>query len=257
MLLSVNILTWNTFKVLHETIHMLVDELADISSEVIIVDNGSTDGCQDLATIKNKENLGISKGKNQGIDASKGEYIMLIDGDILPVRNSIVMLLEYMEEHRECDAIGFMPNKFCNVHNNEGHKGHEEYCHTLYNPRIHKGHCIYYGMYRRTVFERGARMDEGYGVGYGWEDLDQYEQMKELGIEQWVAGLNFECGKYYHAINSSIRNMGMQMYMQTSLQRGEYFKKKWDMVHATIYVGDGQHTDIMVPRKDNPVCSIK
>jgi len=248
MKLSINILTWNTFKVTHETVHMLPDELEGIDSELIIVDNGSNDGCQDLATIKNTENLGISKGKNQGIDASKGEYIFLLDGDILPVRNSIRMLLEYMEQNRDCQAIGFMPNKFCNVRNNSGHNGHEEYCHTLYNPRIWKGHCIYYGMYRREVFDK-IRMDENMGPGYGWEDIDSYEQMKHSGIDQWVAGMNFESGKYYHAINSSIRNMGMQMYMQTSLQRGEYFKQKWNKIEATIYVGDGQHKDIMV---DNP-----
>ena len=253
--LSVVILTWNVFPILHDTMHMLSDELKGIDSEVIIVDNGSTDGCQEMATIKNPTNLGISKGKNQGIEASKGEYIMLLDGDIYPVPNSIRMLLEYMETHKgECDAIGFMPNKFSNVSNKTGHNTHENYCHTLFNPRPHRGHCIYYGMYRRTVFERGAMMDEGYGPGYGWEDLDQYEQMKRLGIVQWVAGMNWESGKYYHAINSSIKQMGFQEYMRSSLQRGEYYKKKWDKIDATIYVGNGNYTDIMVDRKSGMVC---
>ena len=224
-LLSVNILCWNTFKTVHETVHILVDELRNIEHEVIIVDNGSNDGCEKLATIRNEVNLGISKGKNQGIDASKGEYIFLLDGDIVPVPNSIRCLLAYMEEHRDIDALGFRPDKFGNQKNDYGI---QKYCHKLDPVVEHEGHCIYYGMYRRSVFERGVRMDESYGVGYGWEDLDSFMQMKKLGIKQWSAGINAISGKYYHEINSSIRQMGMAEYMKTSLKRSQLYKEKWE-----------------------------
>jgi glycosyltransferase involved in cell wall biosynthesis len=222
--LSVNILTWNTFKTTHDTLHILANELQGIDSEVIIVDNGSIDGCQDIATIKNKTNRGISAGKNQGIDASKGEYIMLIDGDIVPVPNSVRCLLRYMEEHKEIDALGFLPNKY-GIHKND--YGVQQWCDKLDPVMEHKGHCIYYGMYRRTVFERGVRFDEKFGPGYGWEDLDSYKQMEKLGIKQYVAGINTLTGKYYHEINSSIRVMGHPFYMSTSKAREVHFKEKW------------------------------
>jgi glycosyltransferase involved in cell wall biosynthesis len=230
--LSVNILTWNTINTLRETLKVLENELQGIESEIIIVDNGSTDGCQDVATIKNEQNRGISVGKNQGIDASRGDFIMLLDGDIVPVPNSIRLLLLHLESNPECDAIGFMPNRFSNSKNTGGQKNYEEFCHKLEPIREHRGHCIYYGMYRRSVWKNAdgtnrVRMDEGYGIGYGWEDLDSYIQMRELGIKQWVAGINHECGKYYHEINSSIRQMGFQQYMRTSLERGVRFKEKW------------------------------
>src|SRR3990167_2125220 len=165
MKLSVNILTWNTFSTLHETMHVLVKELEGIDSEVIIVDNGSTDGCQDMATIKNPKNMGISVGKNQGIDASKGEYILLLDGDIVPVPNSIKCLINWMDTHSECNAIGMLPNRFCNQKNKHGQHNHEEYCNNLFDVKPHKCHCIFYGLYNRTVFERGVRLDESYGMG--------------------------------------------------------------------------------------------
>ena len=76
----------------------MANELRGVDYEIIIVDNGSTDGCQDVATIRNEKNLGISVGKNQGIRASKGDFILLLDGDIMPVPNSIICLLKYMEE---------------------------------------------------------------------------------------------------------------------------------------------------------------
>lgn len=227
MKLSVNILTWNTFPTLHESLNMLKEELKGIASEVIIVDNGSTDGCQNFATIKNQVNMGISIGKNQGIAASVGEYILLLDGDIVPVPNSIRLLLEFLETNKEYDALGMRPNRFSNQKNRFGQKNHEEFCHKLVDVRPHKGHCIYYGMYRRSVFDRGVKLDESYGVGYGWEDLDVYMQMERLGIKQWVADINHTNGKYYHEINSSIRQMGFQKYMATSLERAIFFKKKW------------------------------
>ena len=235
MILSVNILTWNTINPLRATLKVLEQELEGIESEIIIVDNGSKDGCQDLATIKNPVNLGISKGKNQGVDASRGEFIMMVDGDVVPVPNSIRCLLAYMELNPECDAIGFLPDKFCQHPIKEGgHKCHEEYCEKLEPVKVHNGHCIYYGMYRRRVFDK-VRFDEQYGVGYGYEDLDSWMQMQQHGIIQYAAGINHLCGKYFHAINSSINNkdcLGFEEYMRTSMKRSQIFKKKWERVHV-------------------------
>ncbi len=227
MKLSVNILTWNTVKTLHTTLHVLKNELQGLDAEVIIVDNGSNDGSQDYATIKNEKNLGISKGKNQGIDASKGEYILLLDGDIVPVPNSIVSLLNYLEEHKEVDALGFYPNCFTNQKNGYKAIHHEEFCNILVDVVPHVSHCIYYGIYRRSVFDRGCRMDEQYGVGYGYEDLDFFMQMKAKGIIQYVCHINKPKGKYYHEINSSIRCMGFEKYMETSKKRSLIFNEKW------------------------------
>ena len=241
MKLSFNILAWNTWKTLHDTLHILSEELKEIDHEVIIVDNGSTDGCNDVATIKNPKNLGISKGKNQGIEASKGEYIFLLDGDIVPVPNSIRMLLNYLETHPEVKALGFYPNKFatCKNKGEQNDRNHEEYhewnCHTLFDVKEYRGHCVYYGMYHRSVFD-DVMFDEGYDEcctvgefigGYGWEDLDTYKQMEIAGIKQYISHINHAGGKYYHAINSSIRNMGHSQYMTSSMKRSQYFKQKW------------------------------
>lgn len=230
MKLSVNILTWNTFKTLNETLRLLSHDIEGIDHEIIIVDNGSNDGCEKFASIRNEVNLGISKGKNQGIEISTGDYILLLDGDIVPVPNSIRLLVEHLDNNPECMALGFAPNKFANTRGQE-----ETYCHKLDPIEQHRGHCIYYGIYRREVwFERGVRFDENFGVGYGYEDLDSYMQMESKGIKQFVAGINHRAGKYYHEINSSIRQMGYEKYMSTSMKRGQFFKQKWDrnVVHS-------------------------
>lgn len=231
MKLSIAILTWNCINTLRETLDILKEDLKDIKHEIIIVDNGSNDGCEELATYANGRNLGISIGKNQGIEASSGEYVLLLDGDIVPVPNSINCLLEWLEDNPDKDAIGFFPNKYSREHNTETNKSHHEvYCNELHNPELHPGPCIYFGMFRRTVFDKGLRCSEEppFGEeGYGWEDFDFYELMIKLGMKQYCAGINNAAGKYYHDINSSIKVMGHKRYMETSKERGKHFKAKW------------------------------
>jgi len=227
MRLSINILTWNTCETLIETLRMLSIELLGIDSEIIIVDNGSTDGSACFATIRNDHNLGISKGKNQGIEASKGKYIMMIDGDVVPVRNSIRLLLKEMEAHPSIQALGFHPNKWSNQKNKGTEIHHEDWCNKLVDITESKGHCCYYGMYQRDMFDAGLRFDERYGPGYGYEDLDFFMEMKQRGIKQYVCHINNAAGKYYHNINSSIRVMGRNAYEASNKEREKIFSSKW------------------------------
>lgn len=64
-------------------------------------------------------------------------------------------------------------------------------------------------------------------AGYGWEDTDLFLQMRDRRINQWVAGLNSPIGRYYHEINSSIRQMGHEEYINTSQERAKCFNEKW------------------------------
>ena len=231
MKLSVCILTWNNVKTIKETLDLLYNDLVMIDHEVIVVDNGSTDGSAEYATIKNNVNLGVSRGKNLAIHKATGEYIALLDGDIVPVRNSFVMLLDWLEEHNEVSALGFYPNKFTTQRNMGGQRFHEEFCHTLFEPKIHTQAIAFYGMFRSSVFKELDIKFPEYGAfacsGYGWEDSDLYMQMREQDIHQWVAGINHLCGKYYHEINSSIRHMGHDEYIKTSKERRAAFCDMW------------------------------
>jgi len=230
MKLSVNILTWNNISTLPTTLEILKDELKDLDHEIIVVDNGSDDGCEKLATIANEYNLGISVGKNQGIEASNGEFILLLDGDIIPVPESVSLLLDWLEFNPSAEAIGFHPNKWTNQKNRHGQLHHEEFCYELYNPEIINRVCLYFGLFRARVFDKIRLSEDAVlsGCGYGWEDTDLYMQMKANGIDQWAAGINSASGKYYHEINSSIRNMGHDKYMSSSLERSKWFKQKWE-----------------------------
>lgn len=59
-----------------------------LAEEIIVVDNGSTDGSLeyleslDIKLIKNKKNLGFARAVNQGISASKSNYLVVANNDL-------------------------------------------------------------------------------------------------------------------------------------------------------------------------------
>lgn len=234
MKLSVNILCWNNRACVEQTLKVLKHELEDIDHEIIICDNGSSDGTIDIDTtgttyIRNEQNRGISHGKNQGLDVSKGDYIMLMDGDIIPIPGSITKFMEFLDETLEADAIGFYPNKGIAQINKNGQKHHEERCENLFQPKLYDCHCIYFGMYRRRVFDTIRFCTDGaFGeVGYGWEDFDFYEQMVRAGFSQWVTHINNAKGRYFHNINSSIRTMGRMKFRESTVARRKLYYERW------------------------------
>lgn len=86
--------------------------------EIIMVDNGSTDGSLDMLgklkkedpffaemkLILNKSNLGFAKANNKGIKAAKGKYILLLNSDTEIRQDSIQTMLRFMDGHLKAGA---------------------------------------------------------------------------------------------------------------------------------------------------------
>ena len=112
---SVVMLNYNGLKYLKRTIPSIL-ELDYPNFEFIIVDNGSVDGSRDfirrfknIKLIENKENLGYSKGKNIGVKCAKGEFVLLLDEDIL-VKQKLLLkkLVRLFKEKREVINISLL-----------------------------------------------------------------------------------------------------------------------------------------------------
>lgn len=86
--LSVIIVNWNTRELLRACLASCL-AAGTAGVEIIVVDNGSTDGsatmvAHDFSTvrlIKNTANLGFVRANNQGIVASTGRYVLLLNSD--------------------------------------------------------------------------------------------------------------------------------------------------------------------------------
>lgn len=90
IVLSIVVLTFNEKFDTVRCISSLL-EFIDDRSEIILVDNGSSDGTVEaIGTLSSKvrifrsdKNLGVGPGRNYGVDQASGEYIMIIDNDTI------------------------------------------------------------------------------------------------------------------------------------------------------------------------------
>lgn len=104
--ISVIIVTWNSRNEIVKCVNSVITALHDIQSELIIVDNYSSDesfalvnkiSFPKLNTVQNPENLGYTKAINQGIKLSKGKYILLLNPDTVLNDKSIMVMFDFLK----------------------------------------------------------------------------------------------------------------------------------------------------------------
>ena len=74
------------------------------SFDVVVADNGSTDGSQEMLKekfpqvkiIQNDRNVGLSKASNQGIMATQGRYVLLLNNDTLVNTPSLDAMVQFI-----------------------------------------------------------------------------------------------------------------------------------------------------------------
>ncbi len=101
---SVVIVVWNAKKYVLECLDSLREHCKNIYTEVIVVDNCSTDGTPEIVAeifpefklIRNPENYGFAKANNIGMSLSSGDYICLVNSDVKFVEDCISPLLAYL-----------------------------------------------------------------------------------------------------------------------------------------------------------------
>ncbi len=108
--INVIILNWNGLNLLKEFLPRVLDTTDLELSEVIVADNGSTDGSLDYArwlglrTIEFPENHGFAGGYNLALEQSDAPYTILLNSDVAPVAGWDRALFDYMEAHPRCAA---------------------------------------------------------------------------------------------------------------------------------------------------------
>lgn len=94
--------------------------------EIILVDDGSTDGCSEICDVYAKEdaritvihqkNQGLSEARNVGLRMSKGKYIAFIDSDDY-ISSQYVEILYSTVVNKKCDIACCQLYRFYNNHN--------------------------------------------------------------------------------------------------------------------------------------------
>jgi O-antigen biosynthesis protein len=85
-----------------------------LKGEIIVVDNNSVDGSNQMLNEKfpevillaNKKNLGFSKANNQGIRIAKGKFVLILNPDTILQEDTLQKCFQFMEEHSNAGSLG-------------------------------------------------------------------------------------------------------------------------------------------------------
>ena len=111
---SIIIVSWNTKDFLLRCIESVAANTSGVDYEIWIVDNASVDGSipaireafPTVNIIGNSQNFGFGNANNQGINASAGRFVLLLNSDTRVCPDSIKIMLEFMNSHPEAGGIG-------------------------------------------------------------------------------------------------------------------------------------------------------
>jgi len=112
--LSVIVASYDTKDLLHDCLRSIYDTTKEISFEVIVVDDCSTDGSAEMVSeafpqariIRNATNLRYAKTNNAGLKAARGRYGLLLNSDVVVRPGAFQALVGFMDEHPDAAAAG-------------------------------------------------------------------------------------------------------------------------------------------------------
>jgi len=106
---SIVIVNWNAVDYLRGCLRSIAEQTRACTYEVIVADNASTDGSQELLrsefpavrAILNDANHGFAGGNNQGIAVARGRYVLLLNPDTVVLDGAIDKCVAYADELRD------------------------------------------------------------------------------------------------------------------------------------------------------------
>ena len=112
--MSIVLVCWNNKDYLEPCLRSLYDGNLKCSFDVVVVDNGSTDGSQamlqsefpQVQIIQNDGNVGLGRASNQGIEFTYGRHILLLNNDTLVNGPSMDTMVEFLDTTPDAGAVG-------------------------------------------------------------------------------------------------------------------------------------------------------
>ena len=110
---AVVILNWNGKKLLERFLPVLLRYTPEELAEIIVADNGSTDGS--LAFLSNYfpsvsvldlgNNWGFAEGYNKALEGLNYEYVVLLNSDVEVSANWLSVAIDYLDQHPDVSAL--------------------------------------------------------------------------------------------------------------------------------------------------------
>jgi GT2 family glycosyltransferase len=111
---SVCIANWNCRTRLRACLRSLRMSRQKVLLEILVVDNGSTDGAPEMVAaefprvklIRNGVNLGFARANNQAAAKARGRFLFFLNNDTVLPPGTLRQLLDYAEAHPEVGIVG-------------------------------------------------------------------------------------------------------------------------------------------------------
>lgn len=215
--------------------------------EIIIIDNGSTDGTPDFIRLQsdiilhqNQDNAGFAKGCNQGIALATGEYVLFLNNDTVVTKGWLTHMLQVMESEEHAGMVGPVSN-FTSGHQripvsytelSQLDAFAETYTAAQAGNRLQVrrliGFCL---LARRSLLDEIGGFDERYRIG-NYEDDDLCLRAIRHGYTLHVA-LDAYVHHYGHMTMAGLESDSLSSLLHENGQRAT---EKWGAhIHELIY----------------------
>lgn len=112
--LSIIIVNWKSKNYLRKCIGSILRHTQGVELEIIVIDSGSFDGCENMLRkvcpqalfIQSDQNIGFAKANNEAFKISCGRYLLFLNPDTEIKGNSIQLLIRQLESLPHAGVVG-------------------------------------------------------------------------------------------------------------------------------------------------------
>jgi GT2 family glycosyltransferase len=257
-LVSIVIVTYNSIEFIEPCLNSIRQHTTYPHYEVILLDNGSTDGTPEFVRryaqahagvrfISSDQNHGFAAGNNAAIAESRGEYLILLNPDTIVTSGWVGRLLAHFRRDESIGVLGPVTNSAGNElkinvsYRNapEMERFAEEVCQS------HRGEAfdlhvvpLFCAMIPRGVWDSVGALDEGYEIGM-FEDDDFAQRIRQAGFR--VAGAR-DCF-IHHFGQGSFSKLTPVQYDAIFERNRRRYEKKWRTAWQPHKLADGVHPE--------------
>lgn len=225
--ISIVIVNTNNKKLLKECLASIYQNTKKATFEIIVTDNGSTDGSQEMVKadfpevklIANQENMGFIKATNQGLRIYNARYALLLNDDTIVKEAAFDKMLEFMDSHPEAGACGpKLLNVDGTIQRQGGSFGKRFYLSTKpTSVDFVIGACL---MVRKEVIDKVGILDEN--LFFYNDDLDWCMSIRKAGYKIYFLP---QAEVVHYGGYSSTRTFNPRLFAE-GFKGGLYFCKK-------------------------------